>query len=143
MQPIAQRQVEKVRTYYEEQLETTKLECIWTGKQITSQATLHIDHMLPFSKYRNNDLWNLVPSHSSVNRRKKDWIPSTKLLKKRKPEILNHWRNIENYYPTQFNSEAQYSLTGYRETEAEDLFKALLEKTDYLITQRRYREWNG
>lgn len=145
MQPITQRQVEKVKNMYTDKISTSTINCVWSGKPINETSDLNIDHMLPFSKLRNNDLWNLVPSKTDVNGRKSDRIPSTKLLKKRKPAIINHWMKLMERYPTQFTSEAKYSLIGYG-AESEDLdnlFTALTCKTEYLVNERHYREWNG
>ncbi|MDR9410867.1 MAG: hypothetical protein RI573_18625, partial [Balneolaceae bacterium] len=43
------------------------LECVWSGSRITND--LNIDHVLPFSVWRNNDLWNLLPAKATVNSR--------------------------------------------------------------------------
>jgi hypothetical protein len=42
------------------------LRCVWTGSLI--KQDFHVDHMIPFALWRNNDLWNLLPAAPQVNR---------------------------------------------------------------------------
>jgi hypothetical protein len=145
-EPITERQVQKIKSYYENLLiDQGKIKCIWSGRSITSVDQVDIDHMIPFSKWKNNDLWNLVPTHSHVNAKKKDRIPSLKLLEKRKKNILEHWRKVESKFPQQFISEIKLSLVGYEETQdlKDTAFSSLLEKVDFLINSRKYSYWDG
>ncbi|MCK5201370.1 MAG: hypothetical protein KAR21_23610, partial [Spirochaetales bacterium] len=43
---------------------SVSLECVWSGKSVKHYD---IDHALPFSIWRNNDIWNLFPADSKVN----------------------------------------------------------------------------
>lgn len=145
-EPITERQVSKIRNYYKKLLRKGEIKCTWSRKSIKSPDQLHIDHMIPFSKWKNNDLWNLVPTHSSVNSKKKDKIPSKQLLNKRKQMILEHWQNLEIEFPRQFVSEIKLSLVGYSEENTnlyEHAFSSLREIVDDLINSRKYSYWNG
>jgi len=52
--PITERDVAESKHIYRSILiKEGKVYCVWTGKQI---KTCHIDHMIPFSVWRNNDL---------------------------------------------------------------------------------------
>ncbi|MBN1132359.1 MAG: hypothetical protein JXA39_04730 [Bacteroidales bacterium] len=75
---------------------------------------LHIDHMVPFVAYRNNDLWNLLPTLGSVNIKKSDRIPSVELLSRNpiRERIISYWENLFAKFPRQFKSEIQVSLLG-------------------------------
>jgi len=53
--------------------------CTWTGQPLGATA-FAIDHVLPFATFRNNDLWNLVPTNAAVNADKSDRIPSPDLF---------------------------------------------------------------
>jgi very-short-patch-repair endonuclease len=46
--------------------------------------------VIPFSLWRNNDLWNLLPAHPAVNNAKRDLLPSQSLLRQRR-EALQNW----------------------------------------------------
>ncbi len=115
-EPITERQVSNVRNFYLNLLAGKyELKCTWSGKSIELPGQLDIDHMIPFSKWKNNDLWNLVPTLSSVNSNKRDRIPSKQLLEKSRQRIYEHWQRIENDFPRQFESEIKLSLVGYSE----------------------------
>ena len=47
--------------------------CIYTGKEL--RGTLHLDHVLPFSRFPVNRFWNLVPTTSTLNLQKSNRIP--------------------------------------------------------------------
>ena len=143
--PVTERQVQKVRTYYETLLDVKGLNCTWSGKPIHFPSELHIDHMFPFAKYRNNDLWNLVPTLKHVNSRKGDRIPSPKLLTRRRTLIHEHWEKMKSKYTAQFESEIKMSLIGYEQEihSLNEIFTAILEKSKYLINFRRYKHWDG
>jgi hypothetical protein len=58
--PITQREVEEAKKIYRSILKAEgKVYCVWTGKTI---STYDIDHLIPFSIWKNNDLWNLLPA---------------------------------------------------------------------------------
>jgi len=43
-----------------------KKDGVWSAK--TLNRKYDIDHSMPFARWPNNDLWNLVPSNSQVNK---------------------------------------------------------------------------
>lgn len=51
---------------------------------------LDIYHSMPFSRWPNNDLWNLLPTDSQVNNQKSDRLPTEQKLKQAK-ERIQHW----------------------------------------------------
>jgi hypothetical protein len=108
-------------------------------------SELHIDHIIPFSVWRNNDLWNLLPAHRDINLKKRDRIPSQELLHRRKSLILRYWREIKSQFPDRFDSEIRLSLTGNYEEYDELLngaFGKLVDKVENLINQYGYLEWS-
>ena len=128
------------------------LECVWSGKNIT-HSTINIDHILPFSIWKNNDLWNLLPVHKMINLTKRDKIPSPNLIEKRKEVILNYWQMIYLAYPDRFEKELRYNLVGINEDSSfpinfadsnikNNLVRSLKEKSNFLIETRGYEGWN-
>src|SRR5215469_12390097 len=69
--------------------------CVWTGERL-QQASLDIDHCLPWAAWPCSDLWNLLPTHRRVNRHlKRDRLPSTEALQRARDAMLTWW---DGYY---------------------------------------------
>ena len=68
-----------------------KIQCIWTDKSLQKQYD--IDHSLPFARWPNNDLWNLLPTDSQINNHKSDRLPTEQKLKQAR-ERIQHWWQI-------------------------------------------------
>ena len=102
----------QAKNYYSDMLKSEPLECVWTGNMITKD--LHIDHMVPFVAYRNNDLWNLLPTLVGVNIRKSDRVPSDKILSVGaiRERIIGYWEILYREFADQFRTEMQVSLLG-------------------------------
>lgn len=64
-------------------LESGGLQCVYSGRRLTANS-LDIDHCLPWHAwprgYHINDLWNLLPASSQLNRQKSDRVPSEVML---------------------------------------------------------------
>ncbi len=146
--PITEHDVEPVRSFYETLLQDQAvLTCAWSGRPIKSRKSLHIDHLLPFSVYRNNDLWNLLPSTDRVNQDKKDKIPSLACIESCRPAIVRYWGLLREEYPQRFDREISLSLTGGLVPGSSDWeevsIRCLKEKCRYLIEVRGFDAWEG
>lgn len=119
-----------------------EIKCIWSGKTITND--LNIDHIIPFSLWGNNDLWNLLPSKAKVNGKKSDRIPQANLLDKQKHEILRYWQLLHSHYSHRFINEITHALCG-EISDKEDLFEQCFEglktKCEFLISEQGYDSW--
>ncbi len=82
-------------------------ECVWSGKKLDEFA---VDHMIPWSLWRNNDLWNLLPSHPKINGQKSDCLPSPELIRKRFDVIKSYWELYGEAFPDLFESQIQRGL---------------------------------
>jgi len=140
--PITERDVnESKRIYKSILMQEGKVYCVWTGNAITNYD---VDHMIPFSVWKNNDLWNLLPSRSTINNKKRNKIPSVDLIEKRKDLILHYWDLIKQKQFQRFQKEIQVALLGdnpfpnYHQIAITQLQKSC----DYLISNRGYEEWN-
>jgi len=143
--PEPERDVLDARNYYQELfMKQDGLKCVWSDTKIRSWQDVHIDHMIPYSIWGNNDLWNLLPSHQKVNSQKKDLIPSIRLLENREKSIISYWKLLEENFRYRFNKEAEYNLLDSRRDSAsmDVLFEKLLSKCEYLIDVRGFSEWN-
>jgi hypothetical protein len=139
--PITDRDVAESKQIYRSILKKEgSIYCVWTGKLISEYD---IDHMIPFSVWKNNDLWNLLPSQKTTNGQKRDKIPSMDLIEKRKDLILYYWDLMDNHQPERFRKELQVSLLGTSSfTSWHSTAICQLQKScDYLISNRGYEEW--
>lgn len=120
------------------------MECVWSGK-VLSPKTSDIDHVLPFSVWFNNDLWNLLPADKKVNNQKRDKIPSPKLIEKRADAIIDYWKRYEQKWNQRFNNEMDVSLLNRdHEKRSYDLaIASLIQKADYLIYDRGFQAYEA
>lgn len=151
--PETDRDVIRSKKFFENIINNEQaVECVWSGIHIT-RSTINIDHILPFSIWKNNDLWNLLPVHKKVNLAKRDKIPSPNLIEKRKEVILDYWQMINLEYTARFEKELRYNLVGIDEDSIfpinfadeyikNKLVRRLKEKSNFLIETRGYEEWN-
>ena len=139
-----ERNVNEIKIFFERLKKKTELYCIWSGNRIINDLT--IDHLMPYSLWKNNDFWNLLPTKSIINSKKSDKIPSSNLLSKRKDLIINYWEILFNAYPIRFKKEMQISLLGvipFAELNwQKECFQSLTNKCDYLTYQRGFEPFN-
>ncbi|WP_448248654.1 methyltransferase domain-containing protein [Thalassotalea agariperforans] len=65
-------------------------QCVWSAKSLNDKYD--IDHSMPFARWPNNDLWNLLPTDSVINNQKSDRLPSEYKLKQSKERIQHWWQ---------------------------------------------------
>jgi len=139
--PVTERQVKESKRLYQSMLnQEGTVRCVWTNERLRSYD---IDHAIPFSVWRNNDLWNLLPSRSSINQKKRDQIPSPQLIHQQQDSILYYWKLLGEYQPERFRREVQLSLLGNDHVENWEIraIERLQHNCNYLINKRGYREW--
>ncbi len=140
--PITERDVTESKNIYKSILKKEgKVYCVWTGKSI---SRYDVDHLIPFSVWKNNDLWNLLPSQSTTNNQKRDKIPSPMLIEKRKDLILYYWDLINQNQTVRFQKEMQVTLLGNNPFSSwqQKAIKQLQSSCGYLISNRGYDEWD-
>lgn len=139
--PITLREIKESKKLYKEILKKEGIVyCVWTGKKITNYD---IDHLIPFSVWKNNDLWNLLPSEASTNNKKRDKIPTPEMIEKQKNLILEYWEIIYESQSKRFQKEIQVALLG---NHSFDTWKnigitQLQNSCNYLIENRGFQEW--
>ncbi|MBA6390620.1 methyltransferase domain-containing protein [Colwellia sp. BRX10-3] len=67
-----------------------QIQCVWSAKSL--QKKYDIDHSMPFARWPNNDLWNLLPTDSQINNQKSDRLPTEHKLKASKERIQHWWQ---------------------------------------------------
>lgn len=97
--PITDREMLRSKKLYAAILKKQgKVRCVWTDRLSPSYD---IDHLIPFSVWRNNDLWNLLSAQASVNNMKRDKILT--------PDLVERRRNAQT---ERFTKEMKIALLG-------------------------------
>ncbi len=150
------RDVSMVREIARLFLEKDRLFCVWSGKKLT-EKTLDIDHCFPWAAWPCDDLWNLFPSNGSVNRNKKDRLPSSKILFKASERMMEWWdvafsKNENQSIRQRFYVEAKGTLvvdpsqsSDYKNLKIplDKIFSALSLKRISLKSDQGIEEWDG
>ena len=139
---IARQQAQAVQ----QQLHTQQqhLHCVWTNATLKGE-NYHIDHCFPWSRWYNNDLWNLLPASTQANSNKKEKLPSAPLMQTAKTRILHWWQSAytEGEYQQQFFTEAEAALPLVEEgsQQLEPIFDAMLHQRAKLKANQQLVEW--
>lgn len=141
--PVTERDIAESKALYRQILQTDgKVRCVWSGDTLTRYD---IDHIIPFTIWKNNDLWNLLPARPDLNNQKRDKIPSPALIENRRELITHYWDLIHQHKQQRFQKEIQVALLGYQTQNDwyEPAIMQLKNSCDYLINTRGFEGWNG
>lgn len=108
----AQRDTYLVRKIVDNRLaQAMPVQCVWTQRSLR-QNSYDIDHCLPWSRWNNNDLWNLLPSTRKANSAKAEKLHASTLLQEAKPQVISWWEDayIGQSMEEQFFIEAEAAL---------------------------------
>lgn len=139
--PITHREIKESKKLYKEILQKEgNVYCVWTGRKI---ANYDIDHLIPFSVWKNNDLWNLLPSDSKIYNQKRDKIPTPEIIERQKNLILDYWELIFESEAKRFQKEIQIALLGNHSFEfwKSKGIAQLQNSCNYLIENRGFEGW--
>lgn len=142
----------EVRKRFEQLKQQQQMQCVWSAKSLKQNYA--IDHSMPFSRWPNNDLWNLLPTDSKVNNQKSDRLPTEHKLKYSKERIQHWWQEAwlksDENEPSasliksqRFFAEANIALPGLNSdnSSVDDLFEALVMQRGRLKDMQQLREW--
>jgi SAM-dependent methyltransferase/5-methylcytosine-specific restriction endonuclease McrA len=117
--------------------------CAWTGRRLDGR--FDVDHVIPFSLWGNNDLWNLLPAHGKANAAKSDRLPGAALLRARRSAIVDNWELLRDSLPMAFDQQAEHLLgRPLRGPQAwqDELFVRLREAVEVTACQRGVERWD-
>ena len=138
--PDPARNVNDARGYFSK---LTERVCVWSEKPLDSDR-FDVDHAMPFSLWRNNELWNLFPTAPGINSEKSDKLPTHRLLNQRREAIIGCWRGLEGALGERFRREAQ-TLLGRDPFEPNNwesrLFSRFVEAFEITAAQRGAPRW--
>lgn len=134
-----------VRRLVEQQLAQGSVDCVWTAQRLSSSA-YDIDHCFPWSRWSNNDLWNLLPASQRANTAKSEKLPSDVLLKSSRPRVIHWWEQalLGDDLQARFFAEAEAALPLVGEARSLDsVFEGMLQQRLRLKTNLQLAEWMG
>jgi protein-L-isoaspartate O-methyltransferase len=130
----------KVRNKVDELLSTDNVNCCWSGKTLKTKYA--IDHAFPFSRWPNNDLWNLLPSKVDVNSKKSDKLPTHSKLSHSKEYITDWWQQAWHLDTQVFFNQANIALPDLNSTDNfEDVFEAMLYQRNRIKALQQLPDW--
>ncbi|KPF60020.1 methyltransferase type 11 [beta proteobacterium AAP51] len=138
--PEPERATAQARAVY---IEAGLKQCVWSGRTL-SKDSLAVDHVIPFALWGNNDLWNLLPTHTAINGQKSDKLPAAALLVKRREPIVESWTLLRDAMPEAFDRQAEHLLGAKpRADEAwrQDLFSRMRQAVEETALQRGVERW--
>ena len=144
--PVEAREVRLSQDLFANMLKNQgELRCVWSDKRIVAKSSLNLDHVVPFSVWKNNDLWNLLPASKTVNSKKSDKVPSGNRLEASREVIFQYWTFLYKSEPEIFMREVKKSLLGnYEGTNWQHVsFEQLKKSCQHLIDERGFEPWNG
>lgn len=128
------------------QSQGVNIHCTWSDKRL-SESNYSIDHCFPWSRWFNNDLWNLMPTTEISNGRKSDKLPTADLLVKSQERIVGWWDSAysDHDLARRFFVEAQAALPLLDDTVAdfEAVFASLMLQRNKLKANQQLAEWDG
>jgi len=145
-EPVRERDIQDSKTFFIQlQRKEGTLKSVWSGKTITHLDEKALDHMIPFSVWKNNELWNILPALKTENQAKGDFIPHPDLLVRQKEHITGYWNKMNESDPDLFMEQIRYSLIGKDADAAnwqEQAFSSLHKKCRYLVDVLGYQSWS-
>jgi CRISPR/Cas system Type II protein with McrA/HNH and RuvC-like nuclease domain len=101
-----------------------------------------IDHAFPFSRWPNNDLWNLLPSKVDINSKKSDRLPTYSKLSHSKEHITDWWQQAWHADTKVFFNQANIALPDLNTTDNfEDVFEAMLYQRNRIKALQQLPDW--
>jgi len=121
--------------------------CVWTGAPLPL-AELDVDHVLPFSLRRQNELWNLLPAAARLNRAKGDAVPTPEVLRGARERILAVWALYAKVQGARLARELWLGLQVSLEEATPDAalalaFERLCLLASALLSSQQARPWRG
>ena len=138
-----QRNTTKVRQRIDALLTQQQVNCVWSGKNLNRAGQYAVDHAIPFARWPNNDLWNLLPSNSQINLNKSDKLPSALKLNGCRAEIIHWWQSAWQGDGAEFFTQATFALPmlSKQNRSFDDVFEAFSLQRDRLRDLQQLAEW--
>lgn len=118
---------------------------LWSSGRLN--ADFHVDHIIPFSLWGNNDLWNLAPVLPKENLAKSDLLPSLQLLTDSRERLSAHWHFLDRQVTDLFRWEVAGTLgvriDSWSSQSSKMLFDALVSSVELTAQATGSLRWEG
>ena len=122
------------------------IHCVWTDKRLRKDHYA-VDHCFPWSRWYNNDLWNLMPANIQANAQKSEKLPSASLMYESKGRIRGWWElaYVDSDMKEQFlmQAEAALPLVSDGISDLAVIFEAMMHQRARLKANQQLVEWAG
>lgn len=121
------------------------IRCVWSATDLRRRR-YDIDHCFPWSRWNNNDLWNLLPASAVANAAKAEKLPAAPLMLDARGRIIEWWDTafINTERERQFFTEAEAALPIVRqERSLNTVFEGMLQQRLRLKMNQQLAEWMG
>ena len=122
------------------------IHCVWTDKRLRKDHYA-VDHCFPWSRWYNNDLWNLMPANIQANAQKSEKLPSASLMYEAKGRIRGWWElaYVNSDMKEQFlmQAEAALPLVSDGISDLAVIFEAMMHQRARLKANQQLVEWAG
>ena len=123
---------------------------VWTGSPLRKRRDFEVDHCIPYSRWFNNSLWNLMPATVRANQSKGDRLPSMQLLMESRERITTWWQEgfaHREDLTQRFIEEAEASLPGLSLRsgllDVQEVFDAASWQVARIRRDQQIAQWNG
>ena len=133
----------RVRERVNELMQNMPVMCVWSEKPLSHSDKFAIDHAFPFSRWPNNDLWNLLPTTFQINAKKSDKLPSAVRLANARDVMTDWWQKAWGKNQSEFFTQASLALPqlGLTNQSYDDVFEAMRVQRDRLRDFQQLTEW--
>ncbi len=122
-------------------LDAGEVRCVWTGRSLEPE-NLEVVRAIPFTLWRNNDLWNLFPVQEAVLPRQ--GLPTRRLLLDRKRAIIDHWSLLDSCFHERFRAESAFlagAIITHQRNWPQRLFSLFVEAVEFTARQLKTDRW--
>lgn len=132
----------RVRSRVIELLKGDGVNCCWSGTKLRAESYA-VDHAMPFSRWPNNDLWNLLPTKTQINTKKADKLPSSTRLQHSRQIITDWWQQGWTENADEFFIQANLALPNLPDSNRsfDDVFEAFTMQRDRIRDFQQLEEW--
>lgn len=132
----------RVRSRVNELLKSGGVNCCWSGSKLRAESYA-VDHAMPFSRWPNNDLWNLLPTKTQINTKKSDKLPSSTRLQDSRQIITDWWQQGWADNTDEFFIQANLALPNLPDSNRsfDDVFEAFTMQRDRIKDFQQLEEW--
>lgn len=136
------RSTSKIRRRVDDLLVADNVNCCWSGNRI-SKGNYAIDHAMPFARWPNNDLWNLLPTKTQINAIKSDKLPSSVRMMNSRALITEWWQQAWLEQQDEFFIQANLALPNLTASNRsfDEVFEAMTIQRDRIKDFQQLAEW--